>query len=371
MGSLSKNTRLCRLKSHRLSHRAGGLIAVLLAVFCPAVSFAADYIDGRIKLTLNESTGRFTLYYLTDEVLNRFEPLFSEQDNRTSSLAVMINEHIYKLGESPFFSIHVGGVGTNPALFFESPWMIVTEEFTFISVNGQSETSGVRLTIRLENKGNTAIDAGARLLIDTKLGENATANANHFITNERSIHAETLLDKKSPDKWWFSRNVSYGLMGSVSTAYSTTADNVHFANWKLLNDAMWELPANRRNFNNPPYSINDSAVSYVFNPQNLPAGEMIEYSILLAAADETGFAQVTFKQDRMPRLSDSPGTAPLRAGDLRRSPEDETMRNDLAILSDLLTRLEEYREGRYMMSKEELANIELIINRIKDRYNIR
>jgi hypothetical protein len=350
------------------------LIAVLLAFFCPAVSFAVDYINGRMKLTVSESTGRFTLYYLTDKVLNRFEPLFSEQDNRTSSLAVMINGHIYKLGESPFFSVHVGGSGTNPALFFESPWMIVTEEFSFFSVNGQSETSGVRLTIRLENKGNTTIAAGARLLIDTKLGENGAANANtnHFITNERSIRTETLLDKKSPDKWWFSRNVSYGLMGSINTAYSTTADHVHFANWKLLNDALWELPANRRNFNNPPYSINDSAVSYVFNPRNLPAGEMMEYSILLAAADETGFAQVTFKQDRTDtRPSDFSGTASLRDGTFHRSSENETMRNDLVILSDLLTRLNEYRAGRYMLTEEELANIELIIDRIKDRYNIR
>jgi hypothetical protein len=343
-----------------------------LGIFFPAGAFAVDFIDGRIKLTLNESTGRFTLYYLTDKVLNRFEPLFSEPDNRTSSLAVMINEQIYKLGESPFFSVHAGGAGTNPALYFESPWMIVTEEFSFFSVNGQSETSGVRLTIRLENRGGAAIAAGVRLLIDTRLGESGAANTNtdHFITNERSIRMETLLDKKSPDKWWFSRNASYGLMGSISTDYSDTADRIHFANWKLLNDAAWELQATRRNFNNPPYSINDSAVSYVFSPRYLPAGEIREYSILLAAADENGFAQLTFKQPETGvRPPNSSGIALARTGTVRGASEEETMRNDLVILEDLLARLENYRAGRSMLTEEEMANIELIINRIKDRYS--
>jgi hypothetical protein len=134
------------------------------------------------------------------------------------------------------------------------------------------------------------------------------------------------------------------------------------------------LQANRRNFNNPPYSINDSAVSYVFSPQILPAGEIREYSMLLAAADENGFAQVTFKQARPDARqpdSDSSEIVPERTRYFRQASEKETMRNDLVILRDLLGRLEEYRAGRSMLTEEELANIELIVDRIKDRYGFR
>jgi hypothetical protein len=360
-------------------------IVVLLGVFIPARSFAADYadyIDGRIKLTLNESTGRFVLYYLTDKAINRFEALFSEQDPRTSSLSVIINERVYKLGDAPSFTTRIGGTQANPALVFESPGMIVTEEFTFISVNGQSETTGVRINIRLENRGGRASNVGARFIIDTKLGESANTNVDHFTTSDRGIRSETLLDQKWPDKWWISRGGSYGLMGSVSTGYSTPADFVHFANWKRLNDATWELQYNHRNFTNPPYSINDSAVSYVFNPQRLPAGESRTYSVLLAAADENGFAQVSFKSgaaDTRPagipaRPAQNPASSeavpsPWGSGSSSRQPsEKEIMRNDLAILEDLLARLDDYQEGRVTLSEEELANIELILNRIKDRY---
>jgi hypothetical protein len=44
------------------------------------------------------------------------------------------------------------------------------------------------------------------------------------------------------------------------------------------------------------------------------------------------------------------------------------MRNDLVILRDLLGRLDDYQAGRVSLSEEELTNIELILNRIKDRY---
>jgi hypothetical protein len=368
-----------RIMPRKLLAKTFRVIVVLLGVFISTKSFAADYIDGKIKLTLNESTGRFSLYYLTDAAVRRFEPLFSDQDPRTSSLSIMINERVYKLGESPSFVTRIGGVPANPALVFESPGMTVTEEFTFISVNGQSETTGVRLSIRIENKGNRASNVGARLLIDTKLGESANTSVDHYTTSERGIRSETLLDQKWPDKWWISRSNYYGLMGSINTAYSTAADFVHFANWKRLNDAAWELRYNRRNFTNPPYSINDSAVSYVFNPRRLPAGESRTHSILLAAADGDGFAHVAFKSGSpvSTRPSQNPASpTPVSPPDrvLPSSPrpsEEETMRNDVAILKDMLARLEDYHAGRVTLNEEELANIELILNRIKDRYQDR
>jgi hypothetical protein len=397
-------------------------IVILLGVCISTKSFAADYINGRIKLTLHESTGRFSLYYLTDRTVNRFEPLFSDQDPRTSSLSIMINERIYKLGGAPSFKTRIGGTQTSPALIFESPGMIVTEEFVFISVNGQPETTGVQVNIRIESRGIRASNVGVRFIIDTNLGESANISVDHYITSDRGIRSETLIDQSWPDEWWISRNSSYGLMGSINSVHSTATDFVHFANWKRLNDAPWGLQYNRRNFTNPPYSINDSAVSYVFNPQRLPVGEARTYSILLAAADENGFAQVAVNSGSpasarssqtpaspaaasppgrtvpssarpsqtpaSPAAASPPGGAvpsPARPSQTPASPaaaspsggavpssarpsEDETMRNDLAILKDLLARLDDYRAGRIALSEEELTNIELIVNRIQDRY---
>jgi hypothetical protein len=365
-----------RIMPGKPSAKAFWVIVALLGVFIPAKSFAADYINGRIKLTLNENTGRFSLYYLADKAANRFEPLFSGRDPGTSSLSIMINERVYKLGETPSFTARIGGGPANPALVFEAPGITVTEGFTFISLNGQSETTGVMMNIRIENRESRASNVGVRLIIDTMLGESAGTSAGHYTTSDRDIRSETLLDQKWPDKWWISRGGSYGLMGSINTAYSTAADFVHFANWKRLNDAAWELQYNRRNFTNPPYSINDSAVSYVFNPRLLSAGESRIYSILLAAADKDGFAQVVFKTGtrasaRPSQNPASPGAASPPERAVPSSPllsQKETMRNDVAILRDMLARLDDCREGRVTLSEEELINIELILNRIKDRY---
>ncbi|GHU84415.1 hypothetical protein FACS189473_1710 [Spirochaetia bacterium] len=342
-------------------------IVVFLSVTGIVPSWAADYADGRMRLSLNESSGRFSLYYMANTVTKWYVPLFSDKDTRTSSLAVQVNNQIYRMGESPTFTTRLGNDPNTPSFVFDSPGLVVVQEFSFITVAGEDQANGVCMTIRLENRGTRTVNAGVRFILDTSLGE-GNSNA-HFVTDRRSINTETIADSQWNDKHWISKNDQYGLMGSINTGYSTQAKAVHFANWKLLNDAPWELQYDRRNFNNPS-AINDSAVSYIFYIDDIPPRQSRSVVILLAAANSSGFDRVNRNDEAVPP-GNSETTMQSPAASRPLSPALETaMRGDLAILRDLYAQLDEYITSGTAVSEDELLKMELLINSIKARYGL-
>jgi hypothetical protein len=316
-----------------------------------------EFFNGRIKLVLHEDTGRFSLYYLNDMPQQRdihfwrYEPLFVDSDPRTSFLTVMFNDRTYRLGESPSFRMRMRQSAVNPAIVFESSFLQVTQEFTFIKTAGATTSTGVRMSVRLENRGPAHALAGMRFLLDANLGEGS--GAVHYFIGGRPVSTEFIIDSQQSEPHWVSRNSRFGLMGSVSSGEGQNPEVVHFANWKRLNEVPWKLGFTPgRNFNYLPYSVNDSAVLYVFDPQPLAQGASRNYVILLAAADEGGFFQV----------EDAPPEEPAAGG---------AREEDLIALRDLITRLDNHLLGRQVLSDEELAAIETAIASLKARYGLR
>jgi hypothetical protein len=332
------------------------LFIVFLTIGSSAAS-AAEFLNGKIKLVLHEDTGRFSLYYLLDNPQQRdihfwrYEPFFVDSDPRTSSLTVMVNDRTYKLGESSLFRIRIRQNAVNPAIIFESSFLLVIQEFTFIKTAGSAMSNGVRMNIRVENRGTDQALTGIRFLLDTSLGEGSGAVP--FIAGRQSVSTEFIIDSQQDDPYWISRNSRLGLMGSVSTEEGPKPDLIHFANWKRLNEVPWKLGFTPgRNFNYLPYSVNDSAVSYNFDPRPLARGASRNYVILLAMMDEAGFFQVT------DAASGDPSTGLSRE-------------EDLITLRDLIARLDNHLAGRQVLSDEELAEIETAITGIKGRYGLR
>jgi hypothetical protein len=120
--------------------------------------FAAEFINGRIRLVLNEKTGRFSLYYMTDIAKEEFIPFFTAQDPRTSFLSVMVNNRTYKMGETSVFKTSIGGTPESPSLIFESSFLVVIENFSFIKTGSSSMTNGVLITITVTNKSERNLD---------------------------------------------------------------------------------------------------------------------------------------------------------------------------------------------------------------------
>jgi hypothetical protein len=390
---------------------------LFLVCFCCVLGIsgvgAEEFNDGRIRLVLHERTGRFSLYYLTDIVKEKYEPFFVDQDPRTSSLSVIVNDRTYRLGEASAFRVRIdGSVPSRPAIVFESSFLLITQEFSFIRNSSAALSGGIRMTVRIENKNEQQLAVGLRFLLDTYLGEKRSSPS--FITDVRSIFSETVITTGDTDRWWVSRNDTLGLMGSIPGTEGMKNNFIHMANWKRLNDVPWKTGyAQGRNFNLLPYSVGDSAVCYYYEPVPLARGEERTVSIQLAVEDEGGFARYEaasnnqlsrLLQESVRSLSsgtpersagipdgspgtpggspeipggspEAPGGSPETPGVYPVPPAGPDGRADprwvdLITVRDLLNQLDAYMAAGGTVSEEELAAIELIINRLQSRYTI-
>ena len=230
---------------------------------------------------------------------------------------------------------------------FESPFLLVREEFSFMKTADVSDFNGVKITLRIKNLSSEEAIAGLRFLLDTSLGEGQGDNP--FFAGKQAITGETIWDYRETQDHWFSRNGGVSLMGNIPglTGKNGTAAGsgfLHFANWKHLNDALWKAAYSQgRSFNNPPYSIGDSAVCYYFEPELLLGGESLSYTIYLSVINSGGEGQDSVELNR---------------------------EADMALLRNLIARLDQYIAGEITMREEELASIEQTIARLKARYSL-
>jgi hypothetical protein len=363
-------------------------VLVLLACVLALPASGAEYEDGFIRLVLNPLLGRFSLYYLTDPARQKYETLFMDQDPRTSVVSLSYNNKIYRLGESEEFSVSEGGSAAQPALIFESPTLRVMQEFSFISTGASQAANGIRINFRIENMGRRRVQAGLRFLLDTKLGESSMT---HFHTNNRMIQEEILFQERSSfDAYWISGTTEGpALMGSLATDVDRVPDAVHIANWKRLNDVPWALDlVSGRKFNNPPYSIRDSAVAYYYEPVRIDKGESVSFYLLLSIEDNRGFASFESSERlpvplpaQVPAFSAPPpalvqpsapsaetGPGSRRANSAPPAVNPAIIRSDYNALRDIIDRVEGYLELGARISDDEISAIEQDLARIRFRY---
>ncbi|MDR2133985.1 MAG: hypothetical protein LBP27_02670 [Treponema sp.] len=339
---------------------------------------AADFSQGQIKLTLHEKTGHFSLYYLGDGPESKYEALFTDQDPRSSFISLIMNDRIYRLGESSAFRIRTEGNGSRPVFIFESSFATVRETFSFIKTSGSSVTNGIRIDIAIRNRLNREATTGFRLLLDTSLGEGSGNTP--FVTDRRRITAETVISGDSSDAWWVSKNGRLSLMGSIRVP-GKVPDFLHFANWKRLNDIPWKTSCSEgRNFNFLPYSVGDSAVCYYYEPLPLAPGDETGCSILLASEDPNGFAasnagipaaarpvEVSPPESGVPPRPESASIVTLP--ETSDSPE-YSKEADMLLLRNCIDRIDQFVAGKIFLSEEELIAMELTISRVKIRYGL-
>jgi hypothetical protein len=386
------------------------LTALLFFINALSNSVAAEYADGRIKLVIDERLGRFSLYYMTDVEKRLYEPLFWDKDKRTSFLSAYINGKEYKLGSSSEFKMIIRGEKNKPSLVFESEFLSIAQDFSFIRTASSGVSNGVRIDVRLESWSPKMVEAGARLMVDTHLGEKTVPP---FRTDLRPIGSETLIDKTSPDQFWVSRNDRYGLMGSIFVEGTETPDFVQFANWKRMNGARFKVNyVQGRSFNATPFSVKDSAVCYFLDLKPMVRWERRIMTVLLAAEDDYGFEGEKLPPEReypQPVIVDgsviiqtvnepapavvvpsgggasaaassssSGGVsvvtpAPAAVTDEPRKSRQPllplgAMRVDVMTLRELMYKVDEYIYSGIMPTEEELKGMEATIARLKARY---
>ncbi|MDR1147966.1 MAG: hypothetical protein LBK66_04980 [Spirochaetaceae bacterium] len=374
-------------------------------------TYAAEYIDGRIKLVIDEKIGRFSLFYMTDVGSKVYEPLFWEKDKRTSFLSAYVNSKEYKMGSNSEFKMVIRGERNKPALVFESRFLSITESFSFIRTASSGVSNGVRIDITVESWALDATNVGVRLLIDTFLGEK---NKPPFRTDLRTISAETIIDKTSPEEYWVTRNDEYGLMGSIFVEGTPAPDFLQFANWRRMNAARYKVDyVSGRSFNYMPFSVKDPAVCYFLDVKPMERWEQRVMTVLLAAEDNYGFGGGKFEIDEkeypQPIIVVEEGIAVLPAANAPKvnmtnastssaihaesspsveskppvsvpapAPQQEkrkkalfsagAIRIDIMTLRELVYKVDEYINTRTTPTEEELKGMEATLARLKARY---
>jgi hypothetical protein len=358
------------------------IFLVLLLGLAFSNLYSMEYTDGRIKLVIDEKSCRFSLYYMTDVDKRIYQPLFWEKDKRTSVLSLYINDKEYKMGGNSEFKMIVRGEKNRPALVFESQFLTVSEEFSFIRTASSGVSNGVRVDIRIESWSPGILNVGARLLIDTFLGEKNTPS---FRTDLRAIGAETIIDKTSPEQFWISRGEDYGFMGSIFVEGTESPDFLQFANWKRMNSARYKVEyVPGRSFNYMPFSLKDSAVCYFLDVKPMKRWEQRVMTVLLAAEDEYGFSGEKFKDKQHYEeiqpiiIAAEPPAVMLTVTD--ESEKRGTVRKrstvmlgsimgDVTALRGIVNKVDEYIYAGKTPPEEELKSMEAVVDAIKARYS--
>ncbi len=235
---------------------------------------------GKIKLVINERTGRFVVSGAEDQIKPVWTPLFLAEDPTTSKWKLLINDKAYVLGDDSSFTTIVETTATGAKTTWSSKAIVATLVYDFVLSASSAVSDGLKLTFSVVNLSETPTKLGVRWVIDTNLGE----KKEHFrLSTGESINSETKLEGSLPE-WWSSRSFSDEQMGVLVMAGkgATIPVRVVFANWKRIDDTVWDFVYKQgRDFNQLPYSFNDSAVVHYYETQELASGGTREISALL------------------------------------------------------------------------------------------
>jgi len=335
------------------------------------INMHPEITDGFVRLVLFENTGSFSLFYVPDTNSAVYKPLFISRSPKSSYLTLSVNGKIHRLGESNAFSSSIERYEENPALVFKSDTLTITQVFSPVRTPNSPNANGIKISIIAENTSDDDISLGLKFLLDTELGE--TKGMLPFITNNYNITSELLLDKDSGEKYWMSQNDLVSLMGSIVNPLDSNAvipDYVHFANWKRLYDAPWKLrPYEGRSFTFHPYSVNDSAVCYFYEPEFLTGLNTRTYTIFLTTEDASWYFDNDFKETRL-YLITNPFTNSVRISILDDNGLRDASREGLIVEQVTMEKLnnifDRFIAQEILLEKEDLDEIEKYVKNFRN-----
>jgi hypothetical protein len=341
------------------STRVLALVA-LLSLVGIAVS-ALDVREGLIKVSIDESSARFSLYRLADIAKDRYEPLFFEQDVRTSYLSLSFDGRQYKLGDSSDFRQTITRSDTGARIEFKSAFAIVTENLDFARSAGASLADGIRFSLMIENVSQKDASMGMRFILDTSLGEKAGV---HFKTpTKEKLAEETVFEGSTFEDWVVSPGATSTFMVQLAGDGIDRPDRVHLANWKRLNDAPWILDASgARNFTLLPYSVNDSALAIYWQPRIVGRGSSYKVGIAMGSFNEKGYPIEVKGSDSGANALFSK-TVLSSAG---ASPAD-LMSADLVAVRDLLSRIDLVLSSGTAPNPDEISTWKKMLDLLEER----
>lgn len=327
--------------------------------------FGLEVKEGRIKLVLDEQSGKFSAFYEKSAGSGEYIPLLFSRDPRTSGFGFLVGNRIYSMGESSGFSLESGREGTGAYFLWESKVFRVKQRFSFIRSEGSTLADGFSISIEVENRSSRDQAIGVHYLFDTYLGEE---DDRHFITDSGiALKNETEYESLMP-AYWLSPSTEegfQGLQGMLRSRGVSQPDRIIFANWKRLQENTWNFTVqSSRNFNLLPYSINDSAVCYYYLPKKVASGEKRELKFAFGAY--RGGRYSIGGEEESSEIQELYNQA---ASGSQAAPDDleSQIREDLQAANDLLGKLDELLAYPEDLSNEDIQVLRQILTSLEQR----
>jgi len=335
---------------------ANKLILIFLFFVAALGLSALDVQRGKIKVTVNERTGRFVVWGTEDQAKPGWTALYLGDDPTTTKWKLLTGDRGVVLGDDPSFLTAVEASPTGAKITWTSKALVATLNIDFVLSSSSPVTDGVRLNLAVVNVSAVPVKLGVRWVVDTYLGE----KKEHFkLSTGEAIASETKLEGSYPD-WWASRsatNDQLGLLVMVGKGV-TPPSRVFFANWKRLDDSVSDYGYKQgRDFNLLPYSFNDSAVAQVYDPQDLPPGGSRVVTVLLGL-----YSSHTLEGARL--ASANPLDDLLKKN---QNPSLGAIDQDLGSLDTLIAQLDAKLADPSKVSAEDLKLVQAVLDQMEAR----
>lgn len=286
-------------------------LVTFLIFICLSLSLNATEItagDYNLELLENNGTFRFSVRTADGPI-----DLISNTDPSTSGFYIYEKDSFYSLGSSlryreTYVEKDLGGVFS-----WNSKNLSIVQEF---ALNSSGE---LKIDLTISNKTEEPLRTGLKFLLDSVF-EIEHRFAVSVDGDTKPVDSEW---EHSGDKTldaWFS-----GVAGDQRKALkviplSPEPDRLIIGNWDRLDKAdFYYSTVSGRNFSNPPYSIDDSAVLHLYSPEDVLPGNSLSFSILLKAVDTVDDLALLNKQESVASESVAVVTEPV----LEPEPEPE------------------------------------------------
>jgi hypothetical protein len=249
---------------------------------------ALELEQGDLRVELDERSSRFAVLVRSD---SGWLSLFFPDDLLSTSVEVLEENQVFRMGDSGRFSQRVEQAEFGPRFVWESATLRISQTFEPIRGLDSVSENGVQIRTSVLSLAEQPREVGVRFILDSYLGERQ--NRHFELADGSLIEQESRIDP-ADTLYVVSRNGSNaqsGLQLMIGTPTVTRPEAVYLTNWQRASESPWNYDFNpTRNFNRLPYSINDSAILLRYGTEVLETGERYEVITRLGDIAVGGYA---------------------------------------------------------------------------------
>lgn len=255
----------------------GKLAPVLFFILMGSLAWSLTMEEGNMKLVVDDATGGFQLYQRQDRN-SIWEPLMGDSFTSTY-FAVYYEDEWINLLIDPVITRWVESDGLSIDIIFEESRFHYRLNLELVQKGSAPLQNYLSCKGYLQNKDNESHELGLRFLLDSRF----KMNQEYFQVTGESIQSEKGYSRPLPE-YVLNRGISPSdQLFILPGEEGMQPDHLVLANWYRLDksESLPFLARQGRPFDALPFSLDDGALAYYWNPRDLDPRESMTISMLL------------------------------------------------------------------------------------------